>query len=147
MSKEAPEYIDMDEMLEYFSIKGLNKSKMFGNLNFDWEQISSSDSEYEELPNKEEAKLKKIKSLQDLKKLRRKSKKKRKEFEGTKAKEFNLYKRVEPTIREKKVQQMIIDKEMEDDIELNKKFKANPIPVSLNPERYNKYAKIMQKKK
>ena len=36
MSKEAPDYLDMDEMLEYFSIKGLNKSKIFGNLNFDW---------------------------------------------------------------------------------------------------------------
>lgn len=36
---------------------------------------------------------------------------------------------------------------MEDEVELQKKFKANPIPVSLNPERYQKYAKRQQKKK
>ena len=52
MSKDAPDYLDMDEMLEYFSIKGLNKSKIDGNLNFDWDNITSSESEYEELPNK-----------------------------------------------------------------------------------------------
>ncbi len=31
--------------------------------------------------------------------------------------------------------------------ELNNKFKANPIPASINPQRYKAYMKIMQKKK
>ncbi len=31
--------------------------------------------------------------------------------------------------------------------ELNKKFKANPIPASINPQRYKAYVKMMQKKK
>ena len=29
--------MDMDEMLEYFSIKGLNKSKLYGSLNFEFD--------------------------------------------------------------------------------------------------------------
>lgn len=31
--------------------------------------------------------------------------------------------------------------------ELRKKFKANPIPAALNPERYQKYADCLQRKK
>lgn len=42
---------------------------------------------------------------------------------------------------------MIKEKEAAEEIELQKKFKANPIPVTLNPERYQRYAKLLLKKK
>lgn len=42
---------------------------------------------------------------------------------------------------------MLQEKEMEDEIQLAKKFKANPIPNTINSERYQKYMKVMQKKK
>jgi hypothetical protein len=35
----------------------------------------------------------------------------------------------------------------EDDAELKKKFKANPIPATINVERYQRYLESMQMKK
>jgi hypothetical protein len=35
----------------------------------------------------------------------------------------------------------------EDDVELKKKFKAQPIPATINAERYQRYLKCLQMKK
>jgi hypothetical protein len=35
----------------------------------------------------------------------------------------------------------------EDDAELKKKFKANPIPATINVERYQRYLECLQRKK
>ena len=43
LSKNAPEYLDLDEVLEYFSIKGMRKEKIFGHK-FDEEDFDSSSS-------------------------------------------------------------------------------------------------------
>lgn len=42
---------------------------------------------------------------------------------------------------------MIKEREMLEEREIKKQFKANSIPAALNPERYQRYVKIMQKKK
>ena len=47
----------------------------------------------------------------------------------------------------RKTKEMKKQKELEDEKELQKKFKANPIPVEINPERYKQFVKKMEEEK
>lgn len=50
--------------------------------------------------------------------------------------EFKLSKKSKLTIREKKVKLMLEEQKEKERAELAKKFKANPIPASINSEKY-----------
>lgn len=62
--------------------------------------------------------------------------------------EFKLTKKKDaPTIRERKVAQMMQEKEEEEMRELNKKFKAQGLPASINNDKYLAYKAGMERKK
>lgn len=62
-------------------------------------------------------------------------------------KEFNLSKKTTESIRDKKVQQMIEESQRKEAEEASKRFKANPIPASINNEKYQEYRNRMAQTK